>query len=71
MGFNLHCTCGPARSVLGRYYADYGVTLMGRGGDHLVIQTEVHYDGYVYNIFEPTDSLRLTDFAATLYNYSF
>ncbi len=42
-----------------------------RGGDYGVIRTEVHYDGYVYNVLEPTDSLRLTDFAATLYNYGF
>ena len=68
-----------ARTIIDRLDTEARVTITYellttgscRGGDHLVIRTEVHYDGYVYNVHEPTDSLRLTEFAATLYNYSF
>jgi hypothetical protein len=42
-----------------------------RRGDALLIRTDLVYDGYAYNFYDLTDSVRLVNLEATLYNYSF
>ena len=42
-----------------------------RGGDNLIIKTELYYDGYAYNLGDVRDSIRIADFTGVVYNYSY
>lgn len=42
-----------------------------RGGDALIIRTEIHYDGYAYADHDQRDSVRIRNLETVLYNYSF
>lgn len=42
-----------------------------RGGDALIIQSDLFYDGFAYNVSNHNDSIYIKNFSAVIYNYSY